>query len=228
MNKMLKSSVLIVVFISLSGIVIGGTLMKNKWPPKLYTLTKEIKDADKVMKITYPRDSENPDSEILQKRLSDAITLLEKEESIITYLLKNDLVKKSEWNGRYSGYILFKSPRIGYFYEFTNDFKAIYSVTKEFYDDKTYRKHKKTNTYLVFYPETESIKYFTYGDFPQSVELSLYKNKRLKDCRLSIGNKYYDCKWDGDGKLLSTETSPIPIGLLEKHKQKQVNSKTNE
>lgn len=225
MNNMLKSNVFIVVLLFISVIVIGGTSMKDKWPPKLHTLTKAIKDADKVIKITYPRDYEYPDSKILQKRLSEAITLLEKEESIIKYLLKNDLVKKSEWNRMYSGIILFKSPLIGYYYGFTTNFKAIVSVTKEFYKDKTYRKKKKSSDYLVFYIDTNNAKSFDYGAFPQSGELSFYKNKRLKHCHLSIGNKYYNCKWDGNGKLISEETTQIPKLLLKKHKEKQQKSK---
>lgn len=221
MNNMLKSNLSIVVLLFISAIVIGGTSMKCKWPPKLHTWTNEIQNADKVIKITYPLDYEYPDNKILQKRLSEAINILEKEVSIIKYLLEKDLVKKNEWNRRYSGYILFETPKIGYSYEFTTDFKAISSVTKNIYEDKTYRKKKRSGDYLVFYTDTNNVKSFDYGAFPKSVELSFYKNKRLKHCHLSIGNKYYNCKWDENGKLLSTETRQIPKLLLKKHKEKQ-------
>ena len=226
MNNILKSNLSIVVLLFISAIVIGGTSLKCKWPPKIHTLTNEMKNSDKILKIIYPLNYEQLDNKVLQKRLDEAIALMTKEESIVKYLLKKNLVKKNEWNRRYSGYILFETPKIGYSYEFTTDFKAISSVTKNIYEDKSYRKKKKSGGHLDFYTDTESVKYFNYGYFLQKVELSFYKNKRLKHCHLSIGNKYYDCKWDEDGKLLSTETRQIPKLLLKKHKEKQQNSKT--
>ena len=213
---MTKVRTMIIIAILFAFVLVGASFLRS-WPPEQYEYNEKIKNAYLVMNESYPIEYELPKDEVISEVIKKSLKELEKKVSIIKYLLKNDLIEKVSFNGSYTGYILFKSPKMMYHYDFTKNFKKIRRVEINFYKDSNYRmKFPEGNISVVFYVENQNVKRFSYGKFPYKVTLYFYNNKKLKKVFLSHKTKYYNYKWDEKGKIVNIEISDIPVGLLQK------------
>ena len=152
------------------------------------------------------RTFEIPKDKECEEALKDALSLADNEISIVHYMVNSGRVKKSYWNGAYSGGATVKDKKTTYsFCLYVKDDKIIScgQVNKYVYKDKVggIRNLSKSLSASYFY-NTNIVKSFHSGRLETLKSLSFYTNSYLKDCGIVFSNKYYFAQWDENGNIV--------------------------
>jgi hypothetical protein len=175
----------------------------KKYEPREITFDEINSQVPKT--LICERSFEMPKNEEYAEALNNALSIADNEISIAKYLINNGLVKISYWNGRYSGSVIIKNPKI--IYGFTlrvKDDKIISfrQVRKFVNQDKINIKGDLSKRIRINkFDNTNIVKTFTYGDLETKKYFDFYPNGNLKHCGIALSNKYYRGYWDENGSL---------------------------
>jgi hypothetical protein len=151
------------------------------------------------------RTFEMPKDKEREEALKDALSLADNEISIVRYMLNSERVKKSYWNGSYSGGAAVKNKKIAYSFTLrVRDDKIIGcgQVNKEIYKDIVGGKRDLSKRFrIMHFDKTNIVKTFTYGHLDTKKYFEFYPNGNLKHCMISLSNKNYRGYWDENGNL---------------------------
>lgn len=151
------------------------------------------------------RTFEMPKDKEYKEALKNALSLADNEISIVRYMLNSGRVKKSYWNGRYSGGAAVKNKKIAYSFTLrVRDDKIIGcgQVNKEIYKDIVGGKRDLSKRFrIMHFDKTNIVKTFTYGNLETKKYLEFFPDGNLKHCGIALSNKYYRGYWDENGNL---------------------------
>lgn len=185
--------------------VAGAAGMKmEKYIPYEAT-ADEIAMTNIAEKVGYNQTFERPKNEAFRKRLDDALQMAQDEESRIRHMQAKGMVKKSYWNGLYTGSVIVQSEKAVYSFSLGATGEKLGQVDKTVYVDKPYGKEKKKAQCcsFVFHDNADSVSSFSYGQGEGKVTLNFHPKNQLASCGLTIGEEYYRAQWDENGKLVS-------------------------
>jgi len=152
------------------------------------------------------RTFEMPKDKEYEEVLKDTLSLADNEISIVRYMHNSERVKKSYWNGSYSGGAAVKNKKIAYSFTLrVKDDKIIGcgQVNKEIYKDIVGGKRDLSKRFrIMHFGNTNIVKTFTYGNLETTKNLDFYPNGNLKRCGIALSNKYYIAKWDENENLI--------------------------
>jgi len=150
------------------------------------------------------RTFEMPKDKECEEALKNALSLADNEISIVRYMLNSGRVKKSYWNGKYTGGATVKNKKIAYrislrvkddkIISFGQVNKKVFKIDGEHDLSKRIRINNFDNTNIVHT--------FSFGNLETKKSLDFYLNGNLKRCGIALSNKYYIAKWDKNGNLV--------------------------
>lgn len=198
-----KSVIIVVLLVLIFGIVGFIKMKKNKYEANEISST-EFSNANTNDMIHLKHKTTKPENKVLSNRLYAAITLAGKEVRRVRYMFKEGMVKKSYWNGLYTGTVIVNDEKAVYNFGLAAKGNKIGQVNKTVFEDKPYgNKVKSKCCTLLFYDDRDSISSFSCGKDSNKVTLNFYPDRSLASCGITVDGIHYRARWDENGRLLS-------------------------